>query len=213
GVGGALRPAGRRGSGAEAAMRAIGPSIPAFLRTKPAPWALWFWLLRVLYGLVRWSLWRAFAAAARERDDAQGEVMVLRKLGTKAAEACREAETQMAPTAAHVEQGRRALGALRSEIATIETRIERSTRMEAELAEHREKRLARFSADVSVLTGAASLGRPVIELEIDYPARLLPEDVVVIDTPGVTDESDRAHERGWSVLREEADGCILISEL
>jgi hypothetical protein len=34
-----------------------------------------------------------------------------------------------------------------------------------------------------------------------------------VDTPGVTDESPEAQERAWQVIREKADGCILVSEL
>jgi hypothetical protein len=49
----------------------------------------------------------------------------------------------------------------------------------------------------------------LVELSIDYPARLLPSDVTIIDVPGTLAEGAPQ----WNAIREEVDGCILVSEL
>jgi hypothetical protein len=49
----------------------------------------------------------------------------------------------------------------------------------------------------------------LVEIAIDYPAKLLPEDVTIVDIPGLVSEATPE----WQLIREQADGCILVSEL
>jgi hypothetical protein len=58
-----------------------------------------------------------------------------------------------------------------------------------------------------------SRGKDVVDLVIEYPARILPEDVAVIELPGAMAATGVERERAWCVINEEADGCILVSEL
>jgi hypothetical protein len=76
--------------------------------------------------------------------------------------------------------------------------------------EHREsERRRRFFSDVKALCGERGKERGLVELAIDNTARLLPDDVTIIDLPGAsTDDASR-----WTSIRERADGCIFVSEL
>jgi hypothetical protein len=72
-----------------------------------------------------------------------------------------------------------------------------------------EERQARFFAEIDRLSGPDA--GQVVEMAIDFPADFLPDGVVILDVPGVTEGDDA--ERAWNLVREEADGCILVSDL
>src|SRR5262249_28532000 len=76
--------------------------------------------------------------------------------------------------------------------------------------EHREaERRRHFLSNLGALTRKRPAGATLTELSIDYPARLLPDDVTIIDMPGAFSES--APE--WIAIREQVDGCIFVSEI
>ena len=77
----------------------------------------------------------------------------------------------------------------------------------------RSERKSRFVADVRALSNMEDRGKDVVDLEIEYPAWLLPDDIVLIETPGITSDDTSSSERAWRAIRERADACILVSEL
>ncbi|MCB9743451.1 MAG: dynamin family protein [Alphaproteobacteria bacterium] len=85
--------------------------------------------------------------------------------------------------------------------------------LEAELAELDAERRARFAEEVAELTDQDRRGREIRRLELWWPARHLPDDLVLIDTPGVNTSEPENRERAWAALRERADGCLLVSDL
>jgi len=73
--------------------------------------------------------------------------------------------------------------------------------------------LARFQAEVHALTDMEKRGPEVVELSIEYPAVHLPDGITIIDTPGVNTDNESNRDLAWKVIRREADGCLLISDL
>ena len=82
-----------------------------------------------------------------------------------------------------------------------------------ELTDYAEQRFRRFFIDLMALVGERGKREHLVELAIDYPTRLLPEDLAVVQVPGVMEGDAKEEEQAWAVIREEADGCILVSEL
>ncbi len=73
--------------------------------------------------------------------------------------------------------------------------------------------LARFRSEVHSLTDMEKRGKDVVELAIGFPAVHLPDGITIIDTPGVNTDNAANRERAWAVIRREADGCLLVSDL
>jgi hypothetical protein len=78
---------------------------------------------------------------------------------------------------------------------------------------HVRGRFERFHQEVQKLTDMKSRGGQVAQLELCYPGRLLPRSLVVIDTPGVNADDQTNRGRAWDVIRGEADGCIVLSDI
>jgi predicted GTPase len=86
-------------------------------------------------------------------------------------------------------------------------------RLAGDWAVYVRERQQRFLDEVRRLTDMTARGGEVIQLELDYPARFLPPGLIVIDTPGVNTDHETNRERAWEVIRREADGCILLSDM
>ena len=56
-------------------------------------------------------------------------------------------------------------------------------------------------------------GKDVVELDIEYPAKFLPDDIVLIDIAGISAGDPSAQEHASRVLQERADMCMIVSEL
>jgi GTP-binding protein EngB required for normal cell division len=86
-------------------------------------------------------------------------------------------------------------------------------RLQAENLEHAEWRARQFIAEVRALTDMQQSGARVTHLLLEYPGRFLPPGLTLIDTPGVNTDNETNQRRAWEVIRREADGCILVSDL
>ena len=53
----------------------------------------------------------------------------------------------------------------------------------------------------------------VLELDLWMPSAVLPDGLVLLDTPGVNTAEARNQERAWRAIEEEADGCLLVTDL
>lgn len=183
--------------------------IPAWARSAPPRWALWLRLVQALFVLFRRESWLRYRALIRERDALGTRMLTGRGLAEEAEQARKLAEAGLEPLGSYVEQARvqrrEIEGALRSAEAE-------RTRLQSELEElssrrehHESERWRRFFSELRALAGR----RDLVELSIDYPAKLLPEDVTIVDIPGMVSATDA----DWSLIHEQADGCILVSEL
>lgn len=85
--------------------------------------------------------------------------------------------------------------------------------LSAEIAENERELLQRFAADVQGLTDMRTSHGEVALLEITWPARRLPPEVVLLDSPGVNTDDARNVERAWQALEVYADGCLLLSDM
>jgi GTP-binding protein EngB required for normal cell division len=101
-------------------------------------------------------------------------------------------------------------GVLQAQQYMVERRIGALAQAGPALAQVRRER---FAAEVTALTDQAGRGREVEELELWYPGTHLPPGLVLIDTPGVNTQQEALRERAWRVIREEADGCWLLSDI
>jgi hypothetical protein len=192
-------------------------ALPALFRQHPPWWALWTWIIRLCALLLHWRSWRGYRALAAASGRAEAEVDALRGESSRAAERCWQAEAKLSTANVPVEQARRSLETARQVAQEAEAAcatlghelIEK--RLEMERARSDRKR--RFFAEVMALCNMDDRGKDVVDLEIDYPAGLLPDDILLIETPGVSSDDVASSERAWRAIRERADACIVISEL
>ena len=192
-------------------------ALPALALVRPPPWAFWLWILRAIFCLLHFDAWRAHRRVARELNTERDKASSLRQATNAAAEGCLLAEAALTPAASPSESAELTLAEARSRLTSVESRIAQLTRECAvardELERSRVDRRRRYFEEVRALCDPGSRGKDVVELQITFPARLLPEDVTIIDTPGVTDERGDIQRRALDVIRDRADGCILVSEL
>jgi hypothetical protein len=197
---------------ATALERAVGElelRIPARVRAVPPRWAIWLWLLHAVYVLFRRGVWQRYQALLQERDQQRQRLQTRRNAARDAAQARQLAEAGQEPLGSGADQARvhsseveQALRQAEAERARLRGELEA---LRSEREHHESERWRQFFAEL----GALSKRSDVVELSIDYPAKLLPEDVTIVDIPGLVSSADPE----WSLICEQADGCILVSEL
>jgi len=215
---------------AEARLAAATAAAPFFLRTAPW-WAIWVVLLRVLLQ----SFYRASARAladAREHHrftrlslaacEASVRVDDARRIEADIATRLDVARQDLANTherARVVEADRKAaeeqLAAARVTLAECEhaEELAQLAMLHAMAGALEDQSLDRFRSEVHDLTDMEKRGGDVVELTIGFPAKHLPDGITIIDTPGVNTDNAPNRERAWDVIRREADGCLLVSDL
>ena len=215
---------------AEAKVIQASASVPTLLR--PAPWwAFWVPVLTLLFGwFFRESLGNLAIAKAEHK-----HAELLLSAAEAAEQIARETVVSMGAEGQWKEAKDR-LDLLLSRIAEVDIRINTAdtslnrtnprfapAQRDADLAlldlhwakadALEEAFLTRFQAEVHALTDMEKRGPEVVELSIDYPAVHLPDGITIIDTPGVNTDNESNRDLAWDVIRREADGCILISDL
>jgi energy-coupling factor transporter ATP-binding protein EcfA2 len=192
--------------------RAVGElslQIPAQVRVVPPSWALWLWLLHSLYVLFRRGVWQRYQTLLRERDEQRQRLLTRRNAAREAAQARQLAEAGQEPLGSGADQARVHSSEVEQALRRAEAERERVRgeleALRSEREHHESERWRQFFAEL----GALSQRSDVVELSIDYPAKLLPDDVTIVDIPGLVSAADPE----WSLLSEQADGCILVSEL
>jgi hypothetical protein len=192
-------------------------ALPGLLRKRPAWWALWSWIAWLVVLVFTMRAYRAYRRLVRASDEAEAEAETRRLETSSAAERVKQVEANLAAANGPVEQSRKAQAATKRIRSGAESRREEldreAERRRAELEAAREERRGRFALEVRTLTDPGARGREVAELDIQFPARLLPDDVVIIDAAGATAGDAALRERAWSTIRDQADGCIVVSEL
>ena len=192
-------------------------TVPAVLRARPAWWAVWLWAARVVAFLFASRAFRAYRRCANERDETARDVGARRLEVGRAEDRRSEAEARVSAANVPVEKAKKALAATRrirdgadGRREELERDAERRRRgLESAKSEwHR-----RFAAEVRQLTDPAARGPEVAEIDIDFPATLLPVDVVIIDAAGTTAQDAELRGQAWKTIREQADGCIVVSAL
>ncbi|HVJ19479.1 MAG TPA: hypothetical protein VM686_28865 [Polyangiaceae bacterium] len=183
--------------------------VPQGVRLTPPRWALWSWLLFGLFLLLRRELWSRYQALLAERAVIQVRLIAQRRAADAAKRARLLAEAELEPLGAGFEQAR--VQSLEVEHGLHDAELERE-RLRGELEvqrtrreHHESERWRQFFTDLHALARR----RDLCELAIDYPAKHLPDDVTIVDIPGMVSESAAE----WRVISEQADGCILVSEL
>ena len=192
-------------------------ALPVLVRPRPPWWAFWSWIVRFIVLLTSFRAWRRHRALMLAGAAAENDVDRLRTESSRAAERCRDAEAALATVNTPVEEARKALETTHQIQKAAEAEghalgrevLERRLELERE----RSERKHRFLLEVRALANIDDRGKDVVDLEIDFPARLLPDDIVLIETPGITSEDAQSSERAWRAIRERADACILVSEL
>jgi GTP-binding protein EngB required for normal cell division len=192
-------------------------ALPLVVRQRPSWWALWLWVAKLVVMLFTWRAWRAHRALSRQFKSTEAEITRLRAETTRAAESCAKAEAELAAANPLVEEARKALAASQdvlNETAALRDELEfEAAQHRRDLERAREERQQRFLTEVRALSDAEVRGKDVVDLEIEYPARFLPDDVIIIDTPGITAKNASARDHAWRVINEQADVCMLVSEL
>jgi hypothetical protein len=191
-------------------------SLPMVLRESPPWWAFWLWVFRLVVWIARRGDWRRHRALLEERDAASEALASLRESASAAAQSCTEAEARLSSSSQPVEEARGHLATSRSVLDEIEALrgelVRKGYQQRLDLERMRSERLRRFDAEVQAFSDG-SRGKDLVELEIEYPAALLPEDIVLIDTPGMTAADPTTQQHAKIVIRDRADVCMIVSEL
>jgi hypothetical protein len=197
----------------EAVVAEIEPAIPEILRRTPPRWAIWIWAFRVLFILFKRGVWKRYQAILAERESARARLLTGRNAAQDSSQARASAEVRVEPlvsgvTSAHAQAGdvERTLRAAEKERDEL---VGKLADLRSEREHYESERRRRFFSDLKALSGERGRERGLAELVIDYPARLLPSDVTIIDMPGDSDDGAKQ----WEAIRERADGCIFVSEL
>lgn len=193
----------------ERAVEAVELTIPASVRSVPARWALLVWLWYLVHVFFFRERHHGYRALVAERDRLRARREVARDDAAEAAEARALAEARFQPLDHGAEQARRQSSELEQTLSSAEAERDRLRGERASLRSEREhlvsERFRRFFSELTALSKKPDL----VELAIDYPAKLLPDDVTIVDIPGMlADDSPE-----WDLIRQQADGCILVSEL
>jgi adenylate kinase family enzyme len=190
-------------------------ALPGFVRRRPAWWAIWHWLLWTLVVPFVWLRLRRRRHLLRALDESEKELSSARESNEAAAERQHELELARAEAEAPAGHARERLQAARERAAEQEQRTnelgKRRRRVQNELSRLDGERRARFFADLKAFEGATA--RRLVELEIDYPARVLPQGMAMLDVPGAFADDAAAEQRFWGLFEERADACIVVSEL
>jgi GTP-binding protein EngB required for normal cell division len=191
--------------------------VPFFYRSAAPWWAVWIWALRLASLPFRSPHWMEGPARGQELAEArlitQRLTADVRALGQVAG--CAYAELNAALDAqsareAAMQQLRRYTSETQSALESLQAGRKRLLK---DWAAYREGRERRFLEDMRELTDMQRRGGAVAYLEVTYPARLLPRQLTVIDTPGVNTDTEQNVKRAWAAIRQHADGCILLSDL
>jgi hypothetical protein len=192
-------------------------ALPGVLRSAPPFWAVWLLVAFAVSWLFFRARFRAWHDTLAELDRARNKTARLQLAASEAALACRQAEVALEPAASPAASTQANWQAARVRLGDVDTQLARLSEdcddLRAELGRRLEARRSRFLEDLRRLGNADLRGKELAEIEIVFPARHLPEDVTIIDAPGVTAADSGATERAWQLIREKADGCILVSEL
>jgi hypothetical protein len=197
---------------ATALERAVGElelQIPAPVRAVPPRWAIWLWLLHAMYVLFRRDVWQRYQTLLSEREEQRQRLLNRRQAAREAEQARQLAEAGQAPLGSGADQARARSTEVEQALRQAEAERERVRgeleALRSEREHHESERWRQFFAELEALSQRSD----VVELSIDYPAKLLPDDVTIVDIPGLVSAADRE----WSLISEQADGCILVSEL
>ena len=115
-----------------------------------------------------------------------------------------------------IEENKARLAVITAYIADGPALAEKLNREKDELVTAHEQamaaRHAEFVSHVRSFTDMQKRGGEVDELTITYPSTLLPEDVIIIDTPGVNTTTEANRKKAWEAINNYSDACIVVSD-
>jgi hypothetical protein len=191
--------------------------LPKLLVNRPALWAVWFLIAYLVMLLVYRRGFRAWRDTLEELEAQRSKSSRLKLLASEAALVCRQAEAALDPIASPAQSTQEGWVSAKKGLGDIDSRLRhiggQVAALRAEIEEKRKQRRQLFQNEVHELLAADRRTPDLLELDLAYPARHLPEDVTIIDAAGVASANAKEEQRAWEIIRERADGCILVSEL
>jgi hypothetical protein len=197
---------------AEEALKSVDAEVeatqrpPSYIVARPAWWAVWLWLLR----LVLWPFWRdrlllgeeRVAEAARARDEAAAQTkasaaaaaahVAAKERQRVAADRCQEKITE----AAKLELD----AAVDEPLERAKAAVEKARAARNAYAKERE---AGFEADLR------AMGEKIAELSVDYPAPGLPDGVTLVELPSASTDDGRRIAREAAL---DADAVLVVED-
>ncbi len=215
-LGNELETAGLRAERTGHELAEVARTLPAPVRARPAWWAIWLWVWRLLFIAFSSSRYRRLTDAIREHDAALVAREALKQRVDDNERACQLLEAELEPLGARAEASREEASDAESARGRTSANLERAegaldnARAARDL--HIQERRAQFMSRIEALARAGG-SKQLRELEIDFPASLLPGDFVLVDIPELTDGVPADTARIWSAVRERADACVLVWDL
>ncbi len=191
--------------------------LPKLLRARPPFWAVWFLVAYAVMLLISRRAFRQWQKTLQDLELLRSRSSRLKLAASEAALACRQAEVAMDPIASPAQSTQAGWVSAKKGLSEIDARLRQIgaqvTEVRAEIEQKRKQRRQLFQREVRELLAVDARSTALLELDLAYPARHLPEDVTIIDAAGVAAANAEEQQRAWEIVRERADGCILVSEL
>jgi hypothetical protein len=189
--------------------------VPPKVRSAAPWWAFWIWLLRLFFLWFRRAEWSRYLAGLRANELARARLHELRERATGTALAARQVESRLAAMGEDAAAARSAARDAQSALTRADHDSEHARSeleaLQAELAARKEERARRFFTELAArCEGPAARATSI---EIEGPALYLPDDILLLDAPALTEGSTEERARAWLVAADRADGCILLAEL
>ena len=188
-------------------------AIPSLLDRQPSWYAVWLWLAWIVLYLIHRYDYRSLRDAERRLADERQAVGLLSEQ-ERAAFSKVQSMKLAGQDVANLENALDALMArikdAEGEQSELHLAYEESERWPQA---HAAERLERFQSRLSELSDMRRLGWRVREIEIDYPAKHLPDGIVLLDTPGVNSNHAENVHRAYSAIEHDADGCLVLMAL
>lgn len=189
--------------------------VPSFVRRVPPPWAVWWWVLRWVLGWVwarRRSTWvevlTSLDAASRTLQHADGQVAL-------ASANVHQASLERGAWDAELRDARVALAAASDSAVAADRACARAHAAlrgaQEALAAHERDRQQKFFRNVQQLAAIGRPGGTVSALTVRYPAPLLADGIVLLDTPGLNTPQKQFEARAWAAIERDADACVLLT--
>ena len=191
--------------------------LPFFFRRQPFRWEFWLWL-------PRWICFFAWKSARQAVRDSELQLSQMRaqiplleskanavnKSMAAALERCEQQSARLAEATAKQTEMLRLLEASESELARMQLDLLHARELRTG---HATERKNAFLGNLRALTDIEMRAESVTELKLEYPAKHLPDNIVMLDTPGINTDNDGNRQRAWAAIRRDADGCILVSDI
>jgi GTPase Era involved in 16S rRNA processing/gas vesicle protein len=161
--------------------------------------------------------WIAHLESVKQCAQSKKDLAAFRGSVQEALQSRTRLQTQVQETTSQLDQLAKSIAKTNARIEELPSRtavrMQRRGRLRKAATDHEASRYEVFSSTIRELTDQEKRGPTVQRLEIWVPTARIPAGLAIIDTPGVNTDNEVNRNRAWEMIRREADGCIVLSDI